>query len=384
VTERLPGQRDELPALLWFAAGALLYLSFGFTEMMGSDLWWHIAGGREIFEQGSLWLRDDWSYSAYGERWHNHEWGADVVFWLWTRAFGVASLVVWKWLMIVAIFALLQRVLQRLTGHAGAALLCASAAVAIAAPFLDLRPQLYTLLGVVLLLNLALEREPRLHELLPLFLLWVNLHGGFLFGLMLLGILAFPWRQLRLPALRRYVLLMLACVAVTLLNPDGILAYAYPLEYALNADSPYRGLAEWRPPFEAGGIRSPYYKASLIAGAALGLAWLLPTARRRLGLSPALPLAAALTGCHVLNPPAFRDPLRDRFRAAAGPAHGLGSAAATAAAAAPVHPAAGGGDRHLPRAGLPAASPGRLPLPRGGVCLPACGAGVRAAQRAFR
>ena len=40
----------SFPALvtggLWLAAAALLYLSFGYTEMMGSDLWWHLAAGR--------------------------------------------------------------------------------------------------------------------------------------------------------------------------------------------------------------------------------------------------------------------------------------------------------------------------------------------------
>lgn len=270
----------------WLMAGALAYLSFGFTEMMGSDLWWHIAAGREIVENTSPWLRDDWSYTETGSAWRNHEWLADLLFYLWVRLFGVASLVIWKWSIIIASFCLLQQVLTRVSAQPLAALLASISGVAIAAPFLDMRPQLYTLLGIAVLLHLALQRPPRLRDLLLLFLLWVNLHGGFVFGLMLLGILLCPWRELSLQALRSALFKWSACVAICLLNPDGIRIFWLPLVYALNADSPYRSLGEWRPPFEAGGIMSPLYSYSLIFAASMALSWMLPTVRRRVPLSP--------------------------------------------------------------------------------------------------
>lgn len=282
----LPGQNWP-----WLLAGALIYLSFGFTEMMGSDLWWHLAAGREIVQTGTLWLVDDWSYTELGSAWHNHEWLADLLFYGWASLFGVASLVYWKWLLIIASFGALQHVLARVSGSAAAALLASAMAVAIAAPFLDMRPQLYTLLGVAALLNLALLRRPRLIELLALFVVWANLHGGFVFGLMLLAILLFPWRELSVAALRDAALRWLACALVCLLNPDGIGIFTLPLEYALNADSPYRSLGEWRSPFESGGIRSSLYLYTLVVGAALALSWVLPSLRRRV---PFLPEALAL------------------------------------------------------------------------------------------
>ena len=291
----------DFPPVFCLLAGALVYVSFGFTEMMGSDLWWHLAGGREILQNGSPWLRDDWSFTARGEPWRNHEWGAQLLFQAWIRLFGVASLVYWKLLLIATTFLLLQRVLLRRCGHAGAALLAASAAAAIAAPFLDLRPQLYTLLAIALLLNIAWRRQPRLWELLLLFLCWVNVHGGFFFGLLLLAILRFPWEQPGREALLRWVRVLLICGAVTLLNPDGWRAFAYPLEYALNADSPYRGLAEWHPPFEGGGIRSPLYFWGLILGACLALTWLLPALRRRAAPDPEALAAAALAAAMSLT-----------------------------------------------------------------------------------
>ncbi len=287
--------------LPWFFAGALVYLSFGFTEMMGSDLWWHLAAGREMWEQGTVRLLDSWSYKEAGTPWRNHEWLADLVFHGWVQIFGVEALVYWKWLLLILTYGLLQRVLLRICSCPGAALLAAIAAVAVAAPFLDIRPQLYSLLGAAVLLNLALWRKPRLWELLLLFLVWVNLHGGFLFGLMALGILVFPWRDWSLPAMWRSTGLVLACAAVALLNPDGINAYAYPLEYALNADSPYRSLGEWRPPFESGGIRSPLYLGALIVGGLCAALWLLPVVRRVVLLIPEALALGALTAAMSLT-----------------------------------------------------------------------------------
>ncbi len=46
--------RSYLVTGLWLLAGALIYLSFGYTEMQGSDLWWHIAAGREIIQNQTL------------------------------------------------------------------------------------------------------------------------------------------------------------------------------------------------------------------------------------------------------------------------------------------------------------------------------------------
>ena len=291
----MPEARSGMPGWAWYLAGALVYLSFGFTEMMGSDLWWHIAAGREVLQQGSPALVDTWSYTAAGQPWHNHEWLADLLFYGWVSAFAVPSLVIWKWLLIVVTFALLQRALGRWSGNHGAALLASVAAAAIAAPFLDMRPQLYTLLGVAVLLNLCLDRRPRLAELLVLFVLWVNLHGGFIFGLMLLPLLLFPWGDLRRESVQRAVLLVFASAAVCLLNPDGIGVFVLPLVYALDSDSPYRSIGEWRSPFEGGGIVSPAYLYSLVIAATLAATWVLPRVRHHVPFAPAVLGMALLT-----------------------------------------------------------------------------------------
>jgi len=294
-----PADNRYLLGLL-FLAGGLLYLSFGYTEMAGSDLWWHIAAGREILQTGSPWLVDDWSYSAHGADWHNHEWLADILYYRWVSAFGLASLVYWKWLLIVTTFGLLQYLLYRRTGCALAAFICAGMAAAVAAPFLDVRPHLYTLLFFVVLLCLAYGRKASSWSLALLFVVWVNLHGGFFFGLMALAILIFPWRDFRLDSLRPAFVTGLLCVAVCLLNPSGFEALLFPLVYAFDDSSPYRQLAEWHSPFREGGIRSPLF-FYLMWAPVLVLLYSVKKVRKKTGLPwealllTGLTLAMALT-----------------------------------------------------------------------------------------
>jgi len=243
---------------LWLAAALVTFWSFGFTTMMGSDLWWHLASGRFITETGSLNFKDPWSYTRPGQPWMSHEWLSDVLYWAWSSRLGIATLVWWKWLVLVSAFGLLYRVLCRLAESEPAAYLASTLAMAIGAPFFDLRPQLYSLLGFVVVLRLALLPS-RLRWLLPLvFLVWVNLHGGFFFGLLCLTAVLGVAR-LAGQAPRNSLPLWLACLAAALLSPAGPDAFAFPLHYALEPASPYLRIGEWKPPWEPGGIRSALY-----------------------------------------------------------------------------------------------------------------------------
>ena len=292
--------QSRFSTALFIAAGALLYLSFGYTEMQGSDMWWHIAAGRELVQTGSLWMVDDWSFSAHGKDWHNHEWLSDLIYYGWVSLWGVESLVYWKWLVIVCTYAILQQALSRICGSQLAALVCAGVAAAIAAPFLDVRPHLYSLLMFSLLLYLLLGRRPRTVVLTLVFLVWVNLHGGFFFGLMALAILLFPWRDLSLANFRGALLVGVVCLLACVLNPSGVGAFLYPLKYAFDDSSPFRQLGEWLSPFESGGIRSPLFFTFMWAPAA-ALFYLLPPVRKSVGVPwegialTALTLAMSLT-----------------------------------------------------------------------------------------
>ena len=274
----------RLSSVLWLLAGSILYLSYGYTEMQGSDLWWHIAAGREILQNGSLWLTDSWSFTTANAAWVNHEWLADIVYYNWVVFFGLESLVYWKWLLVISTYVVLQVSLNRGGAHPAAGFICAVVAAAVAAPFIDIRPHLYSLLGFTVLIYLLLNRTTSLLKLGLLFVVWVNVHGGFIFGLMALAIMVFPWRNLKMEALARPALVVVVCTLACLINPDGINSFLLPLEYALDASSPYRTLGEWQPPFKPGGIQSPGFLWALYAVPVIALSYVIPAVRRAVGV----------------------------------------------------------------------------------------------------
>jgi len=44
-----------------------------------ADMWWHLAAGREMVEQGKILTTDIFSYTHYGEKWTNAFWLSDIV-----------------------------------------------------------------------------------------------------------------------------------------------------------------------------------------------------------------------------------------------------------------------------------------------------------------
>jgi hypothetical protein len=239
---------------LWYLATALTAWSFGFAAVSSSDLWWHLAAGRWIWEHRALPATDSWSFTAAGRPWINHEWLADVVYHGWARAFGEPALVYWKWGVIVAAGLVLFHALRRLTGSAPASWAGVLLAAGLATSFLDIRPHLYTLLGYALVLALTLPRERPSWALPAVFLVWANLHGGVIFGLMALGVILavrlLPRREPGGGSWMRDVGLWIACVLASLANPYGWDIFVVPLKYAFAPASPYRALLrEWQPLF---------------------------------------------------------------------------------------------------------------------------------------
>ena len=286
---------SRVASAVWYLAAALSFWSFGYTVLGSSDLWWHIATGRWIIEHRSLPLTDPWSFTRAGLPWLQHEWLSDVIYQAWIILFGLGSLVYWKWAVLLITFLILFAVVRQLAREHISSYCSVLLAVAVAAPFLDLRPHLYSLLGYVLLLYVALVRKRWLPFLPLLFLVWVNLHAGFIWGLIALSILLLPSVVSNSEKGRkRPVAIWAICVVVCLLNANGIGAFTYPMKYAFDSSSPFKSLAEWLPPFVPGGIDSPLYPYAIAVFIVAGLfSFLWPAYRKQKGV-PIISLALGL------------------------------------------------------------------------------------------
>lgn len=217
----------------------------------GSDLWWHLAAGRELWRTGSLLRLDPFSHTFAGRPWTNHEWLWEALYWpayqLHPDLVACLNLTV-----LVCVFGLAGWIAWRTSGS----LLAASASIWLAAAashwFLDIRPHLFSLLvvGVVLV-----TRERRWAPWMwpPLFAVWVNLHGGFVFGLGVVGLhVLFRTAEAsrvagRIVLPRTEWLSLSLCGVAILLNPYGYRILEYPLAY-LDSASRFRTIIEWHPP----------------------------------------------------------------------------------------------------------------------------------------
>lgn len=187
-------ERLALAALL--LATVLSGLLCVFPEL-DFDLWWHLRTGRLIVEERSIPTADPFTFTAEGRPWVTHEWLAEVLFYGVHELGGIDALVLMK--AVIAALALLLSAAAGLSDDGRSRLAAAAVGVLAAAPLLQprafVRPHMLTalLLGAVLL---CLRREAVTRQrvwraaLLPIFLLWANLHSGFVLGL---GLVALFW-----------------------------------------------------------------------------------------------------------------------------------------------------------------------------------------------
>src|SRR6202051_3784239 len=163
------------------------------------DIGWHIRTGELILATHSLPRSDPFSSTMQGQPWFAWEWLYDILLGILHRDGGLNGVVWLCGLLVAAIFALLfSQLLRRGTGLPLAIVLML---LAEAAPTIHLyaRPHivswLFSLLWFVALERWERSERGRPPRWIPWFfpasmLLWVNLHGGWLFGIALLGIYA--------------------------------------------------------------------------------------------------------------------------------------------------------------------------------------------------
>ncbi len=245
----LPSARDIIFILLFWSilAGPLSQ-----KPLADADIGWHIRTGEQILATQSIPRTDDFSSTMRSQPWFAWEWLYDVVLGVLYRSTGLNGIVWLAALIIAATMTLfIGQLLRTGTGLPLAILLMLLVEMA-AAIHLFARPHivswLFTLIWLILLdrwENSAITSS-RFSRWLTWFfpactVLWVNLHGGWLFGLALLAAYALAsaietrrehdalakiriWHRTR-----RMGLTFVASSAATLVNPHGwrLLAHIY-------------------------------------------------------------------------------------------------------------------------------------------------------------
>lgn len=239
--------RTVVPVALF---AMIFVLSLRQATHLDPDLWWHIKAGEQIVLNQSVPHVDNFSYTKQGAEWVAHEWLSEVLIYELFRAFGLVGLtIVFSTMVTAVLFITYLRCHGRPYAASIATLLAASAS----SPLFGVRPQMITLLFAGIYIA-VLEKYARkgysksLIWLIPMMLLWVNLHAGFALGLGLVGLyIVSLFLDGLVPRLRPLALVLLSCIAIVPINPNGFRMYSYPIE-TITSSSMAAFIEEWASP----------------------------------------------------------------------------------------------------------------------------------------
>ncbi len=222
------------------------------------DLAAHIRMGDVILATGSIPDRSLASVTAVNEPLIAHAWLSEVIFATLFSVGGLAAISVVTGILVGATHASIGWFLRRKGVDARWALAAALISLAVASTHWLSRPHMFSIAGVAITMML-LESAPRRKILVfaGLYLFWANLHGGWIYGLLLIALYAIgcavesiisteqkaEWRA----RARSAFVALLASSAATLVNPFGLELHGEVFSGATSTELA-RQMAEFLPP----------------------------------------------------------------------------------------------------------------------------------------
>lgn len=238
----------------------LVFLVFSYAKLWHTDVWGHAAYGEWIVEHGRLPATEPLLPLAEGQPFVDTAWGSKIATYAILESVGYSGLQFVNGFGVAAAIGMLLCWITYRTGSFAWGLLAAALFLTVGWEHLSvLRPQLVGVVFFTALLVL-LDASPKrwhLYAVPVAFVLWANLHGSFVVGLLLLAAFALGRAVdvlVRTGSFRRllkdrrvvhtFVLLELAGVA-TLLNPWGLGLHLEALSFATNPN--LAAIVEWEP-----------------------------------------------------------------------------------------------------------------------------------------
>ena len=245
--------------IFWPAMVFCLFFTLGVTAIgpmliRDQDTYWHIASGRDILATGSLPWVDKFSHTFAGQRWIAKEWLSQVLLAGTYDAFGFKGLIVLASsamaLTLTLVFLALSYQLQTLPAIVGTVF-----AYLLSSPHFVARPHLlsYPLMVFWVMSVVRAADRGRVPSLLllPIIVLWANVHAGFSLGLAVAGALAVEAVLASDPTerwatARRWGFFLAGALLASLVTPYGV--YALFNTYQIfGGNEALQLINEWRP-----------------------------------------------------------------------------------------------------------------------------------------
>src|SRR6185295_19184539 len=217
---------------------------FASRPLSDGDFWWHLKTGEYIVRNFSIPRLDFYSFTVRGKPWVAHEWLSEVIFYLVYSRAGFNTLIFIFTVLTVLAFWI---VFRRTNAHPFVKGFAVLLSVWSILPTMGVRPRTFTLLFAAIYLavlhRFVREREKKaIWWLVPLMIVWVNLHAGYLLGLVLIGVAIvgvvldawFAGEKPPTAQLKTLALVFVACLVAANLNPQGPRIFVFPFEFFLS------------------------------------------------------------------------------------------------------------------------------------------------------
>jgi tetratricopeptide (TPR) repeat protein len=234
--------------LLGLVVGLLLVAHLtllGFFEISSLDTWFHLKEGELYVTTHTLPSQDPFAFTTQGREWIKYSWLSDVVYYLIYAAAGFPGLILFRLGALFLISAILYRLVRRCGLHPLVAILLVLMASLALRFRLYIRPELMSFLlllaVMVILFRLRDGSGWVVFMLLPVQVIWTNVHASFVFGIGIPGLvllanllpgshMAEGWGHLHLDRKRLRDLIRVVCCLplATLVNPHGVSLLLFP------------------------------------------------------------------------------------------------------------------------------------------------------------
>jgi len=219
-----------------------------------ADLGWHLKYGEYFFQNGTILKENIFSTMMAGYHWINSSWATDLITYTVFRNFGFFGLTVLGALVVTATFYFFSRAFK-LGFWEQACLFPLLMNFEQLVFLISFRGQLLTFLffGILFyfLIKFAEGHKKLLFGVVPLFILWSNLHGEFILGLAIFAVWIFFYligliRQCgKIVGIKLPIFILFLSSLAVLINPFGIDVYLETIRHFGNPLQKY--IVEWLP-----------------------------------------------------------------------------------------------------------------------------------------
>jgi len=227
MTQGLSGKIFKSLIILILCAGMyLLFVSLFSRNIGDNDLWGYLSFGKVFWARGYFPFHDIFSYTPTKTLWVYHEWLTGVIFYFILMQAGTVGLQLLQYIIIILTLCLIYSTAIKKGANTVFALIALiPAMLLISFGYVPVRAQIFTYLFFILTIYILetakiKQRWAILLWLLPIHVVWCNLHGGFIAGIGLIALYALGEGISGKKAIPFIAICFLAGAA-TMINPYG-------------------------------------------------------------------------------------------------------------------------------------------------------------------